>query len=125
MIREKILDKLSVSQDSEPTKSLARSCFDSPTPEHVAAIDLLCMYSTEITPIEDGWAVGRKNKTGKVLAMIENYSMTTGKKIFRLAAALNDLPPHEHPTQNEIEKTIELSNGKFKLLPNAMIKRNS
>ena len=125
MIRDKLLDRLSLAQGTETTKSLTESCCDAVTPESLAAVELLCRFTTEVSPMEGGWSVGKKNKTGKVLAMIENYSITTGKKIFRLTAALQELPPHEHPTQDEIEKVIDLSNGKFKLLPNAMIKRNS
>jgi hypothetical protein len=65
-----------------------------------------------------------KGRAAQLLAAIENYADTSGRKIFRLAAALSSLPASEYPTEEELQNILASSNGRFALLPNAMIKRN-
>ena len=74
---------------------------------------------------DDGkWKIAQAGRSATILAEIENYSVSTGRKIFRLSSALGRIPIHEHPNEDELKQALDLSHGKYELLPNAMIKRN-
>jgi hypothetical protein len=55
---------------------------------------------------------------------LENYVTATGKRIFRTASAIDGLPAEILPTEEELVQIIESSGGRFRLLPNQMIKFN-
>lgn len=89
-----------------------------------AVIETLLMFSPEVEYGDERWRLVRKSRTARILAVIESYADSTGKKIFRLSAALSSLPAHEHPTEEELQSALDASHGRFQLLANAMIKRN-
>lgn len=125
MIRDRLLLALDGTPGGLSTESLARKVGVDPSPESLASLDALLMLSPETTRENDRWRLIGKNRTAQILAAIESYAITTGKKIFRLSSALEGLPAHEHPTEEELLKAVESSNGKYQLLRNAMIKRNA
>lgn len=92
--------------------------------ESAAAMEMLLCYSSEVVFDEGKWKLAHAGRSALILAEIENYSVSTGRKIFRLSSALGRIPAHEHPNEDELKQALGLSHGKYELLPNAMIKRN-
>jgi hypothetical protein len=84
----------------------------------------LLLLSPEVTVGEGKWRLAEPGRLGKILAAIEHYANASGRKVFRAAAALADLPAHEHPTQDDLAAALEVSGGRFELLANLMIRRN-
>ena len=125
MKRETIFEILSRSDTSLTTLDICKGGFDSVTPEAVASCELLCIYSDEIALVNGKWQLLQKERVSAILTELTNFCETSGKKIFRVSAALARLAVHEHPTEDELTRAVELSNGKFSLLPNSMVKRNS
>ena len=91
--------------------------------ETSAAAELLLHYSHDVVFDDGKWKVAEAGRSATILAEIKNYSVSTGRKIFRLSSALAKLPPHEHPNEDELKQALDLSHGEYELLPNAMIKR--
>jgi hypothetical protein len=92
--------------------------------ETSAAAEILLQYSPDVVFDDDKWKLARASRSATILAAINNYSVSSGRKIFRLSSALAQIPPHEHPNEDELKAALELSLGEYELLPNAMIKRN-
>jgi hypothetical protein len=90
----------------------------------VYAAEVLLSYSPELVVDNGEWKLAKSGRTAAILAAIENYSVSTGRKIFRLSSALQAIPAHEHPTETELQQALAMSRGRYDLLPNAMIKRN-
>lgn len=93
--------------------------------ETISTVEVLLQYSPEVIFDDGKWRIAQFGRSSKLLAEIENYSVSTGRKIFRVSAALQRIPAHEHPTETELQQALELSHGRYELLANAMIKRNS
>lgn len=91
--------------------------------ESAAAAEMLLCYSSEVVFDDGKWKLAQSGRSATILAEIENYSVSTGRKIFRLSSALGRIPAHEHPNEGELKQALDLSHGKYELLPNAMIKR--
>jgi hypothetical protein len=89
-----------------------------------AAVEAVLVLSPETQRVEARWRVGLKGKSSRILAAIEAYSSSTGKKIFRASSALGSLATDEHPTAEELREILGSSGGRFSLLPNEMIRRN-
>ena len=92
--------------------------------ESAAAVEMLLHYSSEVVFDNGKWKLAHAGRSATILAAIENYSVSTGRKIFRLSSALGRIPAHEHPNEDDLKQALDLSHGKYELLPNAMIKRN-
>lgn len=125
MIRDTILGALSATKAGESPSTLVASCELPVEPEVSAALEVLLEYSPETIRDGDKWRLAQAGRTATILAAIENFSVSTGRKIFRLSSALRGIPPHEQPTEDELKQALGMSHGKYELLPNAMIKRNS
>ena len=125
MMRERILTELHNSPGGLVASSLlARLKVDASTFE-AAAVEALLMLSSDIYIAESRWRTNLKGKSARILSAIEAYTSSTGKKIFRASSALSSLAPDEHPTADELRGVLESSGGRFTLLPNEMIRRNS
>ena len=92
--------------------------------ESTAAAEMLLYYSSEVVFDDGKWKIAQAGRSMTILAEIENYSVSTGRTIFRLSSALGRIPIHEHPNEGDLKQALDLSHGKYELLPNAMIKRN-
>jgi hypothetical protein len=125
MIRDRLLTILNDTPSGCSATTLAEQSGVGTEPESVAAVEFLCLFSPELVSDGSRWKLATSSSSGKILAAIENYATSSGKKIFRLSAALQGLPAHEHPTEDELAQALSASHGRFQLLPNAMIKRNT
>lgn len=125
MIRDQVLLALDGTPGGLSTEGIARKVGIEPSPTTLASLDALLMLSSEAIRESDRWRLVGKSRTAQILSAIESYAITTGKKIFRISSALEGLPAHEHPTEEELVMAIESSNGRYQLLHNAMIKRNT
>lgn len=123
MIREKLIACLSET-DGASAGSLLQSAGMSSDPESLSAAELLLHYSSDVVLDGGKWKVAQAGKSATILAAIRNFASSSGRKIFRLSSALAQIPPHEHPNEEELKAALDLSHGEFELLPNAMIKRN-
>jgi hypothetical protein len=123
MIRDRILSKLSESGGAT-IGALLQSAALPLNAETSAAVEVLLHYSRDVVTGDGKWKLADEGKSATLLAQIKNYSVATGRSIFRLSSALAQLPPHEHPNEDELRQALDLSHGEYELLPNAMIKRN-
>lgn len=125
MIRDRLLAVLSDSPSGCSGSLLAEQSGLGADVESIAAVELLCLYSPELVSDGSRWKLASSSRTSLILAAIENYAISSGKKIFRLSAALQTIPVHEHPTEDDLAQALSASHGRFRLLPNAMIKRTT
>jgi hypothetical protein len=124
VLRDQIIAILTQEQAELSTSKLCEKLGHPCSAEDFEVVEALLMFSPEIQKAGGSWKLVKKGRTARILTAIENYADATGRKIFRLSAALADLPPHEHPTEEELRHALEASHGRFQILPNAMIKRN-
>jgi hypothetical protein len=124
MLHDRLLSALTSAPGGLTTGVLAERIDLQVTPDSLAAMEATLLLSSEVSRECDRWKLMVKGRAAQLLAAIENYADTSGKKIFRLAAALSSLPTSEYPTQEELQTILASSNSRFALLPNAMIKRN-
>jgi hypothetical protein len=124
MNRDRLLVAFSDSPGGLPISSLGGLCDLGKDAESLAALELLCHYTPELDLESGKWKVVGIGRGAQILAAIENYAVSTGKKIFRLAAALSAIPAHEHPTEAELTQALEMSHGRYQLMPNAMIRKH-
>lgn len=125
MIRDRLLATLNDTPSGCSATLLAEQSGIGADAESIAAVELLCLFSPELVSEGNRWKLASSSRSSKILAAIENYATSTGKKIFRLSAALQAIPAHEHPTEDELAQALSASHGRFQLLPNAMIKRTT
>jgi hypothetical protein len=85
----------------------------------------ILMLSPEVGQVDGRWRLLDCGRLGRLLGVIEAHATASGRKLFRAEAALASLPAHEHPTEEELQDAIEASGGRYSLLPNLMIRRNS
>lgn len=124
MLREELIGILNQEQREHSATRLCEKLGHPASAENMAVVEALLMFSPEFEKVAQVWKLVKKGRTARILTAIENYADATGRKIFRLSTALADLPPHEHPTEDELRHALESSHGRFQILPNAMIKRN-
>lgn len=124
MIRDDLIQGLRQVPAGLPLATLlAQAGLDAVDADLAEAILLL---SPEVGHSEGGrWRLLDSGRMGRLLATIDSFAASSGRKLFRAEAALADLPAHEHPTQEELQDAIEASGGRYSLLPNLMIRRNS
>ncbi|MEW8552653.1 MAG: hypothetical protein AB2605_02575 [Candidatus Thiodiazotropha sp.] len=125
MIRNRVIRLLQLREEGLPTDRVAFEAGLEATPEVNAAIDAMLLLSPECLRVGKKWVLRGSTRSSKILAEIRKYSDASGKRIFRLSAALAKLSPSEHPTAEELESLLGVAGGEFELLPNAMIKRVS
>jgi hypothetical protein len=123
MIRDAILTGLAETGGATISRLLQHADVAADT-ESAAAMEMLLCYSSEVVFDAGKWKLAQTGRSASILAEIENYSVSTGRKIFRLSSALARLPAHEHPNEDELKQALGISHAKYELLPNAMIKRN-
>lgn len=92
--------------------------------ETASASEILLRYSPNVVFDDGKWKLAQEGRSATLLAEIDNFSVATGRKIFRISSALGRIPVHEHPNEDELKQALDCSHGKYELLPNAMIKRN-
>lgn len=124
MLHDRLLSVLSAAPGGLPIGALLERIDVQSTPYSLAAIEATLLLSPEVSREGDRWKLMVKGRAAGLLTAIENYADTSGKRIFRLAAALSNLPASEHPTEEELREVLNSTDGRFDLLPNAMIKRN-
>jgi hypothetical protein len=125
MIRDQLIAMLDRNPGGLSSQALLERTELRSDPYVIAAVDSFLLLSSEVKREGNLWKLIGQSRTAKILSAIDAYAKSTGKKIFRLSTALEGLPAHEHPTEEELIRALKASNGQYKLLPNAMIKRNS
>lgn len=125
MIRDNIISKLDKNPNGLTVSALLDQLNLKKDPETYCACEALLLLSAEVDCEGQNWKIFKKERKNKIMAAIEAYADSSGKKIFRVSAALSGLPVHEHPTEDELKTILDKSNGRFQLLRNAMIKRIS
>jgi hypothetical protein len=123
MIRDELIQSLRQAPAGLTTTTLLAQVGINATDADVAEAVLL--LSPEVGQAEGRWRLLDCGRIGRLLGAIEAHAAASGRKLFRAEAALAFLPAHEHPTQEELQDAIEASGGRFSLLPNLMIRRNS
>jgi hypothetical protein len=124
MLHERLLSALAIAPGGLTTTAITERVDAPMDPLSLAAVEATLLLSREVSREGDRWKLMVKGRSARLLAAIESYADSSGKKIFRLAAALSGLPVSEHPTEEELRDVLASSHGRFALLPNAMIKRN-
>jgi hypothetical protein len=124
MIRDRVLKELQVSPMGLDLPSLLSKVGIDAVSSASSAVESILVLSSEVYLAESKWRIGSKSKSSRILSAIEVYTGSTGKKIFRVSAALSSLSADEHPTADELREILGSTGGRFTLLPNAMIKRN-
>ena len=124
MIRDRILTILEGNSGVLTASGLAQQLELSPDPSKLNAIEALLLFINEVGLEGNRWKIVRRSRRRNILSAIEAYANASGKKIFRLSAALSEIPVNEHPTEDELKDILDGTNGAFQLLRNAMIKRN-
>ncbi|MEQ9078262.1 MAG: hypothetical protein RLP09_30625 [Sandaracinaceae bacterium] len=119
-MRDALLAKLS-SDRAVRTDELLEATPLARSAENVAVVEALLLLSPEAERRETGWALAGRRREDRLLRAIREYADGSGKRIFRLSAALEGFPTHELPTADELSDL--LPGDEFKLLPNGMIKR--
>lgn len=93
------------------------------SPEALATFELVAMLAPELCRQGHGWVLRADTPSRRILSAVRSYvDANPTRTVFRAAAALADLPPHEQPTEEQLRELLQGSSD-FKLLPNAMIKR--
>jgi hypothetical protein len=123
-VRDDVISALRQSPAGLTTNALFAKVGIDPQGADAAVAEAVLLLSAEITCSDGRWRLADGGRVGRVLAAVDSYVAATGKKIFRAAAALESLPPHEHPTQDELQQALAASGGRYELLPNLMIRRN-
>jgi len=124
MLHDRLISALGQVPGGLTTTAIAERVESAMDPLNLAAVEATLLLSHEVSREGDRWKLVVKGRSAQILAAIESYADSSGRKIFRLAAALSSLPAQDHPTEEELREVLESSNGRFTLLPNAMIRRN-
>jgi hypothetical protein len=123
MIRDELLRRICTIPEGVPPSGLQDRTGLNSDSEDCALIEALLLLSPEVRYEGGVWRPVSGNRAFRVLAEIRRYSAATGKRIFRLSSALAELPPQEHPTEEELKVILAATEPEFELLPNAMVKR--
>jgi hypothetical protein len=123
VLHEHVLSVLSSAPGGLTTVAIAQRLELQATSDSFAAIEAALLLSPEVSREGNRWKLIVKGRAAQLLAAIENYADASGKRIFRLTAALSSFPASEFPTEPELREVLASSNGRFDLLPNAMIRR--
>ncbi|MCB1064813.1 MAG: hypothetical protein KDN20_18075 [Verrucomicrobiae bacterium] len=123
-IRPQILETLQSSPGGLSSRALAQKTGLDCTAESIAAVSVMALVSGDIRFEEERWKPTKSIGATPVaiLAVLENYARTTGKRIFRASAALQFLSAEQQPTADDLQRIVEESGHAFELLPNSMIK---
>lgn len=124
MIHDQLIAKLEKNPKGLSTSALAEQ-LDLPSgSETLCALEAILTFCSEVGLEDQKWKIIKSGRKNKILNAIESYANFSGKKIFRLSAALSGLPINDYPTEEELREMFDAMNGQFQLLRNAMIKRN-
>lgn len=122
-LRDALFRCLASSSEGCSTRRIAQALELDKTAEGIATVEAFLMLSPECYQEGSQWRVRSTNRRARILSELQRYADSSGRRIFRLSAALSHVEAHEHPTEEELSATLEGS--EFELLPNAMIKRVS
>ena len=123
MVRDQLIQAVVLSKAPVTTVALAALTGRPASAEAFAAVDLLLMLSPEVSAFSDGWVASVDTRDHRILSALRSYAEThPNKRIFRVSAALEHLPPENQVTEQQLQDLLSRT-GEFQLLPNAMIKR--
>lgn len=120
---DRILETLAKTKDGRTTRDVVVALDMPSTSEGTAVVESFLLMCRRCRLDGERWVIAGMTTMTRVVAEIENYAQVTGKHIFRVSAALANLPPNEQPTQEQLESALLACNSPFRLLPNAMIKK--
>ena len=125
MIHDQLLRCLADRSGPTSTVELAQALSLPTDAEGHARVEILADLSPAIRRQGADWVLSADTPARRVLSALRSYAdANPTKRIFRLSAALSDLPPQDQPTEEQLRELLGGSSD-FKLLPNAMIKRVS
>lgn len=123
MIHDQLLRCLAERSGPTSTTELAQALALPSDAEGHAHVEIIAELSPMVHRQGAGWILSADTPARRVLAALRSYADgNPTKRIFRLSAALSDLPPQDQPTEDQLQDILG-SSSEFKLLPNAMIKR--
>lgn len=123
MMHDEIIGYVSANTLGVPLGAIQQFIGKSVHVEDRAVVEAILLLSPEVNHHNGLWSPIRANRSARILTEIRRYADATGRKIFRVSAALANIPPHEHPTEDELNAILATATAEFELLPNAMLKR--
>lgn len=123
MMHDEIVGYVSANLTGVPLGAVQQCVGRTACTEDRAIVEAMLLLSPEINYHKGVWSPIHVNRTSRILTEIRRYADASGKKIFRISAALATIPPHEHPTEDELNAILATATSEFELLPNAMLKR--
>lgn len=125
MLRDQIITVIDATPGGLSVEAIAEQVGYPKDLNSLGIIEAFLLFSQEVFQDGHNWKMAAQHsRASRLLAAIEAYADSTGKKIFRLSAALANIPAHEHPTEDELSHILSATNDRYQLLKNAMIKRN-
>jgi hypothetical protein len=125
VLRDEIIRALRETQAGLTTTTLLSEISADSQSAKAALTESLLLLSPEITLSEGRWRLVDQGRLGNILAAFDAYVNAKGLRVFRAASALAGLPPHEHPTIEELQQAAEQSGGRYEILSNGMVRRNN
>ncbi len=87
---------------------MASDLVSTPSAEAIAALEIVLFYSSDVHNQDGKWSIAKTGRTSAILAAVDNFATSTGRKIFRVSSALQSIPPHEQPTETELQSALEI-----------------
>ncbi len=122
-LHEKIQDILSSRPNGASSREIAEAAALSPNAEHIAIVEAHLLVGQDFSRHGDQWFSAGDQKMQRVLTALSDYADASGKRVFRLSAALGKLPLAYQPTEDELGHKLADPGAPFKLLPNSMVKK--
>ena len=125
MLRDQIINAIEMTPSGISVEAIAEQVGYQADSHSLGIIEAFLLFSPEVCSYGNQWKLAaQRSRSSRLLAAIESYADSSGKKIFRLSAALANIPIHEHPTEDELTHILSATHGRYQLLKNAMVKRN-
>ncbi len=124
MTRDRLIQLIGASPMPVATSDATAALGLPASPEANAAVDVLLELSPDVYPASGGWKLSTDTRERRVLGALRAYVESHDRRIFRAAAALGHLSAEDQMTEQQLRDLLSTT-GEFRLLANAMIKRES
>ena len=125
MRRDLLLQHIGASPTPVATSDATAALGIPANPEANAAVDVLLELSPDVSTVSGGWVAAADTRERRILGALRAFAEAhPHRRIFRAAAALGDLPAGDQMTEPLLRDLLSRT-GEFRLLANAMIKRES
>ncbi len=125
MRRDRLIQHIGASAIPVATSDATAALGLPASPEANAAVDVLLELSPDVNTVSGGWVVSADTRERRILRALRAYVEShLHRQIFRAAAALGHLSAEDQMTEQQLRDLLSRT-GEFRLLANAMIKRES